>query len=231
MSKLLTGVFLPSFLLFLANGRVKFRVEGEFEATLTVMGDDPDIPWRLLKLEILVEDKETGGKTCSHSAQRSNNLEILLFANSFPIPSSFPFFLQFFCSVLPIGRRPSLGAQPAGELHPRAGPGPPVRRREAPAGHVQLLAYPFLGVSRLAKQLTQAGAKNLSASLPARREPLQRVYVRTYRLLSGQADARRILIRVASRRIASGLAFFFFFLFFKSVLQHLLPSICRVANT
>lgn len=46
----------------IANGRVKFRVEGEFEATLTVMGDDPDIPWRLLKLEILVEDKETGGK-------------------------------------------------------------------------------------------------------------------------------------------------------------------------
>jgi len=48
-----------------ANGRVKFRVEGEFEATLTVMGDDPDIPWRLLKLEILVEDKETGGNTFS----------------------------------------------------------------------------------------------------------------------------------------------------------------------
>lgn len=51
-----------------ANGRVKFRVEGEFEATLTVMGDDPDIPWRLLKLEILVEDKETGGKTSTHPA-------------------------------------------------------------------------------------------------------------------------------------------------------------------
>uniref|UniRef100_A0A671T4M7 Mediator of RNA polymerase II transcription subunit 14 n=1 Tax=Sinocyclocheilus anshuiensis TaxID=1608454 RepID=A0A671T4M7_9TELE len=47
--------------LTVANGRVKFRVEGEFEATLTVMGDDPDIPWRLLKLEILVEDKGTGG--------------------------------------------------------------------------------------------------------------------------------------------------------------------------
>lgn len=41
---------------------MKFRVEGEFEATLTVMGDDPDIPWRLLKLDILVEDKETGGE-------------------------------------------------------------------------------------------------------------------------------------------------------------------------
>lgn len=44
---------------------MKFRVEGEFEATLTVMGDDPDIPWRLLKLEILVEDKETGGNKFS----------------------------------------------------------------------------------------------------------------------------------------------------------------------
>ncbi|OCT91688.1 hypothetical protein XELAEV_18014747mg [Xenopus laevis] len=50
--------------LTVANGRVKFRVEGEFEATLTVMGDDPDIPWRLLKLEILVEDKETGDSFC-----------------------------------------------------------------------------------------------------------------------------------------------------------------------
>lgn len=53
----------PLLLFLKANGRVKFRVEGEFEATLTVMGDDPDVPWRLLKLEILVEDKETGGKS------------------------------------------------------------------------------------------------------------------------------------------------------------------------
>ncbi|XP_061580211.1 mediator of RNA polymerase II transcription subunit 14 isoform X1 [Cololabis saira] len=56
--------------LTVANGRVKFRVEGEFEATLTVMGDDPDVPWRLLKLEILVEDKETGdGRALVHSLQ------------------------------------------------------------------------------------------------------------------------------------------------------------------
>ncbi|TRY59331.1 hypothetical protein DNTS_033558 [Danionella cerebrum] len=56
--------------LTVANGRVKFRVEGEFEATLTVMGDDPDIPWRLLKLEVLVEDKETGdGRSLVHSMQ------------------------------------------------------------------------------------------------------------------------------------------------------------------
>lgn len=53
----------PHLPLLKANGRVKFRVEGEFEATLTVMGDDPEVPWRLLKLEILVEDKETGGKS------------------------------------------------------------------------------------------------------------------------------------------------------------------------
>lgn len=61
--------------LFLANGRVKFRVEGEFEATLTVMGDDPDVPWRLLKLEILVEDKETGGNAHRHY-DRSNAYDL-----------------------------------------------------------------------------------------------------------------------------------------------------------
>lgn len=30
--------------------------------SLTVMGDASDVPWRLLEIEILVEDKETGGK-------------------------------------------------------------------------------------------------------------------------------------------------------------------------
>ncbi|KAK7802273.1 hypothetical protein U0070_022775, partial [Myodes glareolus] len=60
----------PLLSLLKANGRVKFRVEGEFEATLTVMGDDPEVPWRLLKLEILVEDKETGdGRALVHSMQ------------------------------------------------------------------------------------------------------------------------------------------------------------------
>lgn len=49
------------------------------------MGDDPDIPWRLLKLEILVEDKETGGKTCLHptplSAERTifKQIKIVLY--------------------------------------------------------------------------------------------------------------------------------------------------------
>lgn len=52
------------------NGRVKFHVEHEFEVTLTVMGDGPQVPWRLLNIVILVEDKETGeGKELVHTLQ------------------------------------------------------------------------------------------------------------------------------------------------------------------
>ncbi|XP_046582734.1 mediator of RNA polymerase II transcription subunit 14-like isoform X2 [Haliotis rubra] len=52
------------------NGRVKFLVEHEFEVTLTLMGDSPTIPWRLLDIDILVEDHETGdGKSLVHSLQ------------------------------------------------------------------------------------------------------------------------------------------------------------------
>lgn len=52
------------------NGRVTFMVEHEFEVSLTLMGDGPGVPWRLLKVNILVEDKETGeGKALMHSLQ------------------------------------------------------------------------------------------------------------------------------------------------------------------
>ncbi|KAI0224050.1 Mediator of RNA polymerase II transcription subunit 14 [Lamellibrachia satsuma] len=52
------------------NGRVSFQVEHEFEVTLTLMGDGANIPWRLLLIEILVEDPETGdGKSLVHSLQ------------------------------------------------------------------------------------------------------------------------------------------------------------------
>ncbi|XP_064603828.1 mediator of RNA polymerase II transcription subunit 14-like [Liolophura sinensis] len=52
------------------NGRVKFLVEYEFEVTLTLMGDSTTIPWRLLDIDILVEDHETGsGKSLVHSLQ------------------------------------------------------------------------------------------------------------------------------------------------------------------
>lgn len=76
---------------FSENGRVKFLVEHEFEVssshyalvfllvstfkiliriywfsslqvTLTLMGDSPTIPWRLLDIDVLVEDHQTGGK-------------------------------------------------------------------------------------------------------------------------------------------------------------------------
>jgi mediator of RNA polymerase II transcription subunit 14 len=52
------------------NGRVKFTVDHEFEATLTLMGDGPNVPWSLLDINILVEDKETGdGKSLVHQFQ------------------------------------------------------------------------------------------------------------------------------------------------------------------
>ncbi|KAG7153507.1 Mediator of RNA polymerase II transcription subunit 14-like [Homarus americanus] len=52
------------------NGRVRFTVEHEFEVSLTLMGDNLTEPWRLLEIEILVEDKETGdGKTLVHPMQ------------------------------------------------------------------------------------------------------------------------------------------------------------------
>lgn len=49
----------------LENGRVKFNVDHEFQVALTLMGDGPTIPWRLLDIEILVEDPDTGGKEIS----------------------------------------------------------------------------------------------------------------------------------------------------------------------
>ncbi|XP_052229673.1 mediator of RNA polymerase II transcription subunit 14-like [Dreissena polymorpha] len=52
------------------NGRVKFLVENEFQVTLTLMEDSPVIPWRLLDIDILVEDHETGdGKALVHTLQ------------------------------------------------------------------------------------------------------------------------------------------------------------------
>ncbi|XP_054168688.1 mediator of RNA polymerase II transcription subunit 14-like [Oppia nitens] len=42
-------------------GRVVFHVDHEFELSITLMGDIPSLPWRVLNIKILVEDKETGG--------------------------------------------------------------------------------------------------------------------------------------------------------------------------
>lgn len=69
--RLVTGNLIPQMRRFKINtGRVTFIVEHEFEVSLTVMGDGPNVPWRLLDIEILVEDKETGdGKALLHSRQ------------------------------------------------------------------------------------------------------------------------------------------------------------------
>lgn len=45
-----------------ANGQVVFNVPLEFEVSLTVLGDDPNLPWRLLKLDIVV-GKQLPGDT------------------------------------------------------------------------------------------------------------------------------------------------------------------------
>jgi mediator of RNA polymerase II transcription subunit 14 len=53
-------------------GRVVFHVPFEFELTLTLMGDSVTLPWRVLDLAILVEDKDTGeGKDLVHHLQNS----------------------------------------------------------------------------------------------------------------------------------------------------------------
>ncbi|XP_067950998.1 mediator of RNA polymerase II transcription subunit 14-like [Watersipora subatra] len=52
------------------NGRVKLLVDKEFSATLTVMGDYLTLPWRLLGIEILVEDLDSrDGKPLVHDLQ------------------------------------------------------------------------------------------------------------------------------------------------------------------
>lgn len=51
------------------NGRVTFHIEHEFEVSLTLMGDGPNVPWRLLDVEILVEDKDTGCKFFKRSTE------------------------------------------------------------------------------------------------------------------------------------------------------------------
>ncbi|XP_068687346.1 mediator of RNA polymerase II transcription subunit 14-like isoform X2 [Montipora foliosa] len=54
----------------IADGRVKFHVEHEFEVMLTLMGDESTVPWRVLQIDFLVQDMETGdGKSLVHALQ------------------------------------------------------------------------------------------------------------------------------------------------------------------
>lgn len=69
--RLVTSNLLPQMRKFkIEKGRVTFNVPNEFSVSLTMMGDAPDVPWRLLDIEILVEDKETGdGRSLVHKLQ------------------------------------------------------------------------------------------------------------------------------------------------------------------
>ena len=56
--------------LTVADGAVTFTVRLEFSCRMTVLGDSPGLPWTLLDVEMLVEDRETGqGKALMHSLQ------------------------------------------------------------------------------------------------------------------------------------------------------------------
>ncbi|XP_073993036.1 mediator complex subunit 14 isoform X1 [Rhodnius prolixus] len=102
--RLVTGNLMPQMRnLKIECGRVKFHVEHEFEVSLTVMGDGPNIPWRLLDIEILVEDKETGdGKSLVHSLQVNYIHQVLqarLVDHPNPLAEVYSF-LHFFCQSL-----------------------------------------------------------------------------------------------------------------------------------
>lgn len=68
--RLVTSNLVPQMRKFkIEKGRVTFNVPNEFSVSLTMMGDG-DVPWRLLDIEVQVEDKETGdGRSLVHHLQ------------------------------------------------------------------------------------------------------------------------------------------------------------------
>nr|CAD7429019.1 unnamed protein product [Timema monikensis] len=102
--RLVTGNLLPQMRdLKIESGRVTFTVKNEFEVSLTVMGDGPNIPWRLLDIDILVEDKETGGgKALVHPLQVQYIHQVLqtrLVDNAQPLTEVYNC-LHYFCQSL-----------------------------------------------------------------------------------------------------------------------------------
>ncbi|XP_028405529.1 mediator of RNA polymerase II transcription subunit 14-like isoform X2 [Dendronephthya gigantea] len=89
--------------LVIAEGRVKFTVEDEFEVSLTLMGDDPSVPWRLLSVDFLVQDFKTGeGKSLVHGLQVQYIHQLAqsrLFTEESPLVDLYTC-LHSFCSLL-----------------------------------------------------------------------------------------------------------------------------------
>ncbi|XP_072035034.1 mediator of RNA polymerase II transcription subunit 14-like isoform X2 [Amphiura filiformis] len=102
--RLVTSELPPTLVnLTIAEGRAKFHVPQEFEATLTLMGDDPAIPWRLLNIDILVSDPDTGdGKVLVHSMQVNYIHQLVqsrLFSDEKPLTDMYNC-LHVFCQSL-----------------------------------------------------------------------------------------------------------------------------------
>lgn len=102
--RLVTGNLLPQMRnLKIESGRVTFLVEQEFSVSLTVMGDGQGVPWRLLELEILVSDRETGdGKALVHLLQTRYVHQVVQarLAESADPLSEVYHILHFFCQSL-----------------------------------------------------------------------------------------------------------------------------------
>lgn len=115
-------------------GRVTFHVDHEFEVSLTVMGDGMNVPWRLLDIDILVEDKEIGGKLYSISGSEMTTHENFRWESSRPLAAS-----QLHSPTHPgqasrEQKRPSRGLQLPALLLPIAATGSPLHA-DSPADH------------------------------------------------------------------------------------------------
>ena len=85
------------------KGYVMLHVPNEFKAYITLMGDGPDIPWRVLKLQFLVEDLNVGsGRKLVHPLQINYLHELVqsrLFANEKPLSDMFKLLHYFSLSL------------------------------------------------------------------------------------------------------------------------------------
>ncbi|XP_002125720.3 mediator of RNA polymerase II transcription subunit 14-like [Ciona intestinalis] len=102
--RLVTEVIPPQIKdLAVEGGIVHLTVPGKFKALLTLMGDSDNLPWRLIKLEFLVHDKEVGGgRTLVHDLQVNYIHELVqsrLISNKTPFVDLFDILHSFSLSL------------------------------------------------------------------------------------------------------------------------------------
>lgn len=85
------------------KGYVMLHVPNEFKVYITLMGDGPEIPWRVLKLQFLVEDLDVGnGRSLVHDLQIKYLHELVqsrLFVNEKPLSDMFKLLHSFSLSL------------------------------------------------------------------------------------------------------------------------------------